>query len=183
MTRHIPRIGAGIRIGHAAFVGSMLLCLGLAAVASSIGVAAIIGAFLAGMAIAEVAENNRELHSEIRGVTEFMVPFFLVGIGMQLKLDVFRDGAVLLLAAAMTLIAVATKVAGCGLAARSLGTRAALQIGVGMVPRGEVGIVVAQIGLGLGVIDDRLFGVVLFMAVATTLIAPPFLRLLYRNAG
>jgi Kef-type K+ transport system membrane component KefB len=50
---------------------------------------------------------------------------------------------------------------------------------MGMVPRGEVGIVVAQIGLAVGVVDDRLFGAVLFMAVATTLIAPPFLRPLY----
>jgi Kef-type K+ transport system membrane component KefB len=48
-----------------------------------------------------------------------------------------------------------------------------------MVPRGEVGIVVAQIGLGMAVINDSLFGVVLFMAVATTLIAPPFLKLLF----
>ncbi|MGC5075328.1 cation:proton antiporter, partial [Escherichia coli] len=55
----------------------------------------------------------------------------------------------------------------------------ALQVGMGMVPRGEVGIVVAQIGLALGVVSDRLFGVVLFMAVATTLIAPPFLRPLF----
>jgi Kef-type K+ transport system membrane component KefB len=52
---------------------------------------------------------------------------------------------------------------------------------MGMVPRGEVGIVVAQIGLGLAVISDALFGVVLFMAVATTLVAPPFLRLLFRR--
>lgn len=179
MTRHIPRLGTGIRIGHAAFIGSMLLCLGLAGVASYIGVAAIIGAFLAGMAIAEVSENNRELHSEIRGVTEFMVPFFLVGIGMQLNLDVFKDFDVVRLAIGVTVIAVLTKIIGCGLAAQSLGTQGALQVGVGMVPRGEVGIVVAQIGLAMGVIDNRLFGVVLFMAVATTLIAPPFLRRLY----
>lgn len=52
---------------------------------------------------------------------------------------------------------------------------------MGMVPRGEVGVVVAQVGLGLAVISDLLFGVVLFMAVATTLIAPPFLKLLYRD--
>ena len=53
-----------------------------------------------------------------------------------------------------------------------------MEIGVGMVPRGEVGIVVAQIGISLAVIDDRAFAAVLFMAVATTLIAPPFIKLL-----
>lgn len=184
VTRHVPRLGANVRISHAAFAGSIVLCLGLAAAASYIGVAAIIGAFLAGMAIAEVSEENHELHSQIRGVTEFMVPFFLVNIGMQLNLAIFNDSSVVILAVLVTLIAVATKVIGCGLGAWSLGTRGALQVGVGMVPRGEVGIVVAQIGLGMGVISDSLFGVVLFMAVATTLIAPPFLKPLFaRRAG
>ncbi len=179
VTRHVPRIGANIRIAHAAFAGSIVLCLGLAAAASYIGVAAIIGAFLAGMAIAEVSENNHELHSQIRGVTEFMVPFFLVSIGMQLNLTIFNDTGVVLLAVLITAIAVITKIVGCGLGAWSLGLRGAAQVGVGMVPRGEVGIVVAQIGLGMGVISDSLFGVVLFMAVATTLIAPPFLKPLF----
>lgn len=179
VTRHVPRLGAGVRIGHAAFIGSIVLCLGLAVAASYIGVAAIIGAFLAGMAIAEVSENNHELHGEIRGVTEFMVPFFLVNIGMQLKLSIFTDMDVVWLAALVTVIAVATKLIGCGIGAWPLGLRGATQVGMGMVPRGEVGIVVAQIGLGMGVISDQLFGVVLFMAVATTLIAPPFLRPLF----
>lgn len=179
VTRHAPRLGANVRIAHAAFAGSIVLCLGLAVAASYIGVAAIIGAFLAGMAIAEVSEHNHELHSQIRGVTEFMVPFFLVNIGMQLKLTIFNDMSVVWLAVLVTVIAVATKVIGCGIGAWSLGTRGAMQVGVGMVPRGEVGIVVAQIGLGMGVISDNLFGVVLFMAVATTLIAPPFLKPLF----
>ena len=55
------------------------------------------------------------------------------------------------------------------------------QVGIGMVPRGEVGIVVAQIGLGLGVIQQSFFAVVLFMAVATTLIAPPFIKILFSD--
>lgn len=179
VTRHVPRFGAKIRISHAAFAGSIVLCLGLAAAASYIGVAAIIGAFLAGMAIAEVSEKNEELHSQIRGVTEFMVPFFLVSIGMQLNLTIFNDMSVVWLALLVTLVAVITKIVGCGIGALSLGLRGAAQVGVGMVPRGEVGIVVAQIGLGMGVISDSLFGVVLFMAVATTLIAPPFLKPLF----
>lgn len=179
LTRHAPRLGANVRIGHAAFVGSLLLCLGLAAAASYIGVAAIIGAFLAGMAIAEVSEGNHALHDQVRGATELLVPFFLVGIGMQLNLSVFADPDIILLAVVVTVVAVLTKLIGCGIGAWPLGFRGALQVGVGMVPRGEVGIVVAQIGLSMGVISDRLFGVVLFMAVATTLIAPPFIKPLF----
>jgi Kef-type K+ transport system membrane component KefB len=74
---------------------------------------------------------------------------------------------------------VATKFLGCGLGAINLGLKRAAQVGMGMVPRGEVGIIVAQIGLSLAVIGPELYGVVLFMAVTTTLIAPPFLKLLY----
>jgi Kef-type K+ transport system membrane component KefB len=114
-------------------------------------------------------------------VTEFLVPFFLVNIGMQLRLDVFRSSSVIILCLLVTLVAVITKLLGCGLAAFNLGVRRAAQVGMGMVPRGEVGIIVAQIGLSLAVIGAELFGVVLFMAVATTLIAPPFLKGLYAN--
>jgi Kef-type K+ transport system membrane component KefB len=180
ITRLAPRIEA-LRISQSLFVFGLLLCLGLSVAASYIGVAAIIGAFLAGMALADATEGNETLHKQMNGVTEFLVPFFLVNIGMQLRLDVFREPAVLALVLVITLIAALTKLLGCGLGALSLGWRGAAQVGVGMIPRGEVGIVVAQIGLSLAVITDALFGVVLFMSVATTLIAPPFLRLLFAS--
>jgi Kef-type K+ transport system membrane component KefB len=85
------------------------------------------------------------------------------------------------LAVLVTVIALLTKWVGCGLAAWSLGLRRAAQVGVGMSPRGEFCVVVVQIGLGLAVIDSALYGVVLFMVVATTLIAPPILKLLFAN--
>ena len=142
---------------------------------------ALFGAFLAGMALAEASENNDTMHKQITGVTEFLVPFFLVNIGMQVRLDVFRSSSIILLTILVTLLAIVTKLIGCGAGALSLGWRRAAQVGMGMVPRGEVGIVVAQIGLGLAVINDALFGVVLFMAVATTLVAPPFLKPLFAS--
>lgn len=163
------------------FVGALLLCLGISVAASFIGVAAIVGAFLAGMAFAEVAEERPTMHKQMSGVTEFLVPFFLVNIGMQLKLGIFRDPSVVAFAALVTLIAVITKLVGCGAGAWGLGWRRIGQVGMGMVPRGEVGIVVAQIGIAIAVISDSLYGVVLMMAVATTLIAPPFLRVLFAS--
>ena len=180
ITRIAPRIGR-LRIGHSLFIFGLVLCLGLGVAASYIGVAAIIGAFLAGMALAEAAEGDHTMHKQTNGITEFLVPFFLVNIGMQLKLDVFRDPSVIALSLIVTLVAVVTKLIGCGAGAWNLGARRAAQVGMGMVPRGEVGIVVAQIGLSLAVIDAQLYGVVLFMAVATTLIAPPFLKWLYAS--
>ncbi len=178
----ITRLAPGVdrlRSGHGMFVLGLVLCLGLSVAAAYIGVAAIIGSFLAGMALAEAAEDHPNMHRQINGVTEFLVPFFLVNIGMQLRLDVFRSSTVLLLCLLVTIVAVATKFFGCGLGAVTLGIKRGAQVGMGMVPRGEVGIIVAQIGLSLNVIGPDLFGVVLFMAVATTLIAPPFLKLLY----
>ncbi len=178
VTRVAPRANQ-FRSGHGMFILGLVLCLGLSVAATFIGVAAIIGSFLAGMAMAEASEDHPNMHRQINGVTEFLVPFFLVNIGMQLRLDVFRSPAVIVLCVLVTLVAVATKLFGCGLGAINLGIKRAAQVGMGMVPRGEVGIIVAQIGLSLAVIGPELYGVVLFMAVATTLIAPPFLKMLY----
>jgi len=180
VTRVAPRVDR-LRSGHGMFVLGIVLCLGLSVAAAYIGVAAIIGSFLAGMALAEAAEGHPNMHRQINGVTEFLVPFFLVNIGMQLRLDVFRSSSVIVLCVLVTVIAVLTKLLGCGLGAFNLGIKRAAQVGMGMVPRGEVGIVVAQIGLSLVVIGPELYGIVLFMAIATTLIAPPFLKLLYAS--
>jgi Kef-type K+ transport system membrane component KefB len=178
MTRLAPAI-AKLRLDKPFFNLGLILCLGLSVASIYVGVAAIIGAFLAGMALAEATENNHKMHQLTSGATEFLVPFFLVNIGMQLNLDVFRDTSAVMLAAIMTIVAVITKFVGCGIGAWGMSRREMAQIGIGMVPRGEVGIVVAQIGLGLGVIEQSFFGAVLFMAVATTLIAPPFIKILF----
>jgi Kef-type K+ transport system membrane component KefB len=100
---------------------------------------------------------------------------------MQLKLGALMNRYTIILALAVTILAVLSKLIGCGLAALPLGKKKAAQIGMGMVPRGEVGVVVAQIGLSLNAVDDAAYGVVLFMAIATTLIAPPFLVRLFRD--
>lgn len=169
----------GLRLDRPSFTLGLILCLGLSVASIYIGVAAIIGAFLAGMALAEATEEDHKMHQLTTGVTEFLVPFFLVNIGMQLNLSVFRDTSVIVLALVVTLVAVATKFIACGIGAFGMTRREMAQVGIGMVPRGEVGIVVAQIGLGLGVIEQSFFASVLFMAVATTLIAPPFIKIFF----
>ena len=138
-----------------------------------------VGAMLAGMALAETTEGNNKVHQLTSGVTEFLVPFFLVNIGMQLNLSVFRDSSVVVLAIIITVAAVITKFIGGGLGVLGMKRREIAQVGVGMIPRGEVGIVVAQIGLGMAVISQQFFASVLFMAVATTLIAPPLIKIFF----
>jgi Kef-type K+ transport system membrane component KefB len=178
MNRLAPKM-AKLRLSKPFFNTGLILCLGLSVASIYVGVAAIIGAFLAGMAMAEATEENYGMHKLTSGVTEFLVPFFLVNIGMQLNLSIFKDSSVVFLAIIVTIAAVATKFIGCGLGAWGMSRREMAQVGIGMVPRGEVGIVVAQIGLGLAVITERFFAAVLFMAIATTLIAPPLIKLLY----
>ena len=173
-----PRIDA-LKVSKPFFNIGLILCLGLSVVSLYFGVAAIIGAFLAGMAMAEATEDNPKVHQLTSGVTEFLVPFFLVNIGMQLDLSVFRDSNVVVLAIVITIAAVITKFVGGGLGAYGMSRREMAQIGVGMIPRGEVGIVVAQIGLGMAVISQQFFASVLFMAVATTLVAPPLIKIFF----
>lgn len=178
VTRLAPKINA-LHMSKPFFNAGLIFCLGLSFAANYIGVAAIIGAFLAGMAMSEATDDNPKMHKLTSGVMEFLVPFFLVNIGMQLNLNIFRDMSVVIFALIITIAAVLTKFIGCGLGALGTGKKQAAQVGAGMVPRGEVGIVVAQIGLGLSVISDNYFGAVLFMAIATTLIAPPFIKILF----
>ena len=153
----------------------MILCLGLAAFSAQIGLAAIIGAFLAGMIVAETREQH-PIEDEIAPLYAFFPPFFFAFIGLQVELDAFTDPGTLALLAATTVLAAATKFAGAWLGARSLGSRAATVVGVGMVPRGEVGIIVAGIGAASGVVDAELFAVIVGMSILTTLAVPPILR-------
>src|SRR5262249_28975214 len=143
------------------------------------GVAAIVGAFLAGLALAETtAPRVRDL---AHGVTELLVPFFLAGIGLHVDLTAFSSPRNILLAAIILGASVISKFIGCGLGAYTLGKADALRVGVGMIPRGEVGMVVAQVGLGFGIIHQSVYGVVVFMSVATTIAAPPLIKIAFRG--
>lgn len=173
MGQLVPRLEQRLQAGEVQFNLAIIAMFGLAVVAIYAGVAAIIGAFLAGMALSETLE--RRVHDLVHGVSELLIPFFLVGIGLHLDLSVFSQSRTLLLALVILLAAVVAKLVGCGLGALRMGWSDAVRVGVGMVPRGEVGMVVAQIGLGLGVIPPHIYAVVVFMAVATTIVAPPML--------
>lgn len=161
------------------FALAMCILLGLSVLAIYAGVAAIIGAFLAGMALADTVGHR--VHDLTTGVAELLVPFFLVGIGLHFDLSAFSNRSTLLFALVILAAAIASKLVGCGIAALKYGKQDALRIGIGMIPRGEVGMVVAQIGLAMAVVSHGIFGVVVFMSVMTTMIAPPLLNWAYRD--
>lgn len=159
----------------------MIVMLGLAALASSIGLAAIIGAFLAGMVVGESSERHA-LESEVAPVAAFFTPFFFGFIGAQVDIAALANPGSLLLLAGISSLAVLTKFAGAFVGALREGRSRATLIGWGMIPRGEVGIVVAGLGLSAGAIGAEIYSVVVGMAIITTLIVPPLLPLLVRHA-
>jgi len=160
-----------------AFALGLALCLGLSAAASYIGLAAIIGAFLAGLVLAEATEATR-LRQNMEPIYEFLVPIFFVITGSRMDLPKLFTPPIISLTLLVVLVAVIGKFLGCGAAAFRLGRHDATAVGVGMIPRGEVGIVVAMVGLSRGVISGDLFSVVISMSILTTLMTPPLLRLL-----
>jgi Kef-type K+ transport system membrane component KefB len=166
---------------HSPLTLSLALCLGLAASASWIGLAAIIGAFLAGMIVAE-SQQRHALERQIQPILSFLVPYFFVVTGAQVDLRALGSGAALGTVALVTLLAVVGKLAGCGLGAWSLGRRSALIVGVGMVPRGEVGIIVASLGQQAGVFPKTTYAIIIAMSLLTSVIAPPLLKRLLATA-
>src|SRR3989442_4439732 len=179
MGRVVPHVNEKLRVAEAHFAFAMSLLFALSLMAVYTGVAAIVGAFLAGLAMAEsTGERVRDLS---RGVAELLVPFCLAVIGLHVDLSAFSRPVTALLALAILAAAIVSKFIGCGLGAWSLGKTDALRVGVGMIPRGEVGMVVAQIGLGFGIIRQDVYGVVVFMSVASTIVAPPLIKIAYRK--
>ena len=158
----------------------LVLCLGLAWLATRFGLAAIIGAFLAGM-IASETRQRVQLEEQMQPLLALLTPFFFVLTGAKVDLAKLAGGEALWLLLVATLLAVATKLVGGWLGALRLGPRSALIVGVGMIPRGEVGIVVAALGLSAGVFGDTLYAVIIAMSLLTSIIAPPFLALLLKR--
>lgn len=148
---------------------AIIVCFGLSAAASYFGLAAIIGAFLAGMVFAEF-KDLFPVGEQFEAINEFLVPFFFLYIGISVNLSTF--GGVAILALMITFVAIATKFIGCGLGAYRLGVKSAAIVGVGMAPRGEVGLIIASVGLTIGSISNDMFSIVVFMSLLTTLVAP-----------
>lgn len=148
---------------------AIIVCFGLSAAASYFGLAAIIGAFLAGMVFAEF-KDLFPVGEQFEAINEFLVPFFFLYIGISVNLSAF--GGVAILALMITFVAIATKFIGCGLGAYRLGVKSAVIVGVGMAPRGEVGLIIASVGLTIGSISNDMFSIVVFMSLLTTLVAP-----------
>jgi len=178
MRRARPRVDR-LSTRHASLIVALVVCLFLSWLSAKIGMAAIIGAFFAGMIFADHAVDW-DLLPRVHAITEFLGPFFFFSIGAQLNARLF-SGDVLVAAIVITVLAILSKVVGCGLPVMKDGWRTALAVGVGMMPRGEVALIIALVGLSSQIVTQSTYAIVVFMTAITTLLAPPALRYLFRN--
>jgi Kef-type K+ transport system membrane component KefB len=179
--------GGGVLLGI-----SLAFCFGLSWAAGVVGLAPIVGAFAAGLVLEGahyqdfVDKGEHQLEELIHPVASILAPVFFVVMGFRVDLSTFAHVEVLGLALALTLAAVIGKQA-CMLGVLDKDIRK-LPVGLGMIPRGEVGLIFANIGLGLTVageriIDDATFTAVVIMVILTTLLTPPLLTWSLRRAG
>ena len=165
------------------FEVAVVFMLGLSLLAEYIGLAAIVGAFLAGLVVAELKQHTA-VEEKVEPLAWFFQPFFFVLIGSYLDLRAFADATVLLEIFAFTAVAMATKYYGARLGARRENVRVAREVAVGMIPRGEVGIVVAGIALASGALGGKVYAAIIGMVLITTLTSPFLIKMVYgRHLG
>ena len=171
--------GGGVLLATA-----LVFCFGLAYAASIIGLAPIVGAYAAGLILEDAhfrpfaGRGELQLEQLVHPLSTFLVPVFFVLMGMHVDLAAFARTDVLGLAALLTVAAIVGKQA-CSIGA--IGPLDRLSIGIGMIPRGEVGLIFANIGLGLTlagerIVDEGIFSAVVIMVIVTTMVTPPLLK-------
>jgi len=167
---------SGFKVPQAPLAAALLLCFSFAYFAEYTGVAAIIGAYLAGIAIGFTSYGHSIMEkTEMVGYSLF-VPIFFISIGFNAKFDGLGEYAWMLIP--LSLLAILTKLVGSGLGARlaGYGWRSSFAVGSGMVSRGEVAVILAALGLESGILDSNLFTVLIVVILVTTIAAPPLLK-------
>ncbi|HQZ34908.1 MAG TPA: cation:proton antiporter [Ilumatobacteraceae bacterium] len=182
--RVVPRLLDAVHRGAGSpatvTVAAIVVTLGFAELADAAGLAFIIGAFMAGLGFATSRHHDR-IARDLGSIGHLFIPIFFAHIGLNADLAAMAKPAVIGLAAALSVVAVFSKLVA---AAGAAGTRAdKLLVGLGMIPRGEVGLIFASIGLANGVLDGDQYGALLMVVLLTTVITPPLLRMRLGRAG
>ena len=159
----------------------VVFAVALAAVADMMGLATIIGAFAAGLVLA-TSERREHIKERVKPIADLLVPIFFVTVGMKVNpglLNPFAPNAQFGIAILLAVVAIISKLVA-GLAVYQRGVRR-WPVGVGMVPRGEVGLIFAGAGLAAGVVAQDLYSALVVVVMLTTFAAPPWLKALYRE--
>ena len=171
-----------LRVQGAAIALFLAMAFLAAGLAETFGLAFIIGAFTIGLALSRT-ELAKQLLEPLEAIYEFLVPVVFVVMGTLVDINAMADA--IAFGAVITLLAILAKVLGCALPASFAGFNrlGSSRVGIGMLPRGEVALIIAGIGLAEGVIDEKIFGVSILMTLVTTVLAPVGLVLLFRSGG
>lgn len=177
-------------IGHVKYSGALVgLALALAFICSGaaegFGLAFIIGAYSVGLGLSQTRMAHR-LMDELRPISDFMVPIFFAALGMLVNFNsMLADWKIIVFGLVISAVAIFGKLFGCGIAAYATGfnTVGSYRIGVGMMPRGEVALIVAGIGLSRQLIQENVFGVSIMMTLITTIVAPILLVPAFARGG
>ncbi|MBI4336233.1 MAG: cation:proton antiporter [Chloroflexi bacterium] len=178
----IARLLSGFRVPGGTLALVLALAFLAAWLAESVGLAMIIGAYSIGLALSQT-DLAKRLEAPLLGVYNALVPVFFVGMGMLVNISAMQNA--LVFGAVISLLAIVGKVFGCGLPALVSGfnLRGAARIGIGMLPRGEVALIVAGVALARNAISTEIFGVAIMMTLVTTVLAPVLLVPLFRRGG
>ncbi|KMP35259.1 sodium:proton antiporter [Bacillus cereus] len=165
-----------LRVSESIVSAALIICFSFAYFGELLGIAGIIGAFAAGIAISQT-NYKHEVEKKVEPIAYAMfVPVFFVSIGMNITFDGIGNQIWFILA--LTVIAVLTKLIGCGLGARMTGfdAKSSAIIGAGMVSRGEVALIIAGTGLSSGLLVQDYFTAIVIVVILTTMITPPMLK-------
>jgi Kef-type K+ transport system membrane component KefB/nucleotide-binding universal stress UspA family protein len=157
----------------------LIIMCAMAALTQKIGVHTVLGAFVAGILIGHSPILTRYIQEELRGlIVALFMPVFFTVAGLSADLEVFKSAALIKLELILIVIASFGKLGGCYAGGRlgGLGRRQSLAVGIGMNARGSTEVIIATIGLSIGVLIRDLYTLIVFMAIATTMITPPLLR-------
>ena len=180
--KYISQILGAFRGSGSAIALALAIAFFAAGLAESFGLAMIIGAYTIGLALSGTP-LARQIEEAIMSVYHVLVPIFFVVMGMMV--NVTTMGTVILFGVVITVLAILGKVVGCGVPALIVGFNkvGSWRIGIGMLPRGEVALIIASIGLSRGIIESDIFGVAILMTVITTLLAPIILVPAFKSGG
>ena len=167
------RIAKGARSTSTVSVVAIGIALGFSVLADKAHLAPIIGAFVAGLALRRIATHER-VERDVSSLAQIFVPIFFLNIGISTNIRAMADARVIGVALILSAVAIISKIAAASGAIGSRGDK--WTIGFGMLPRGEVGLIFASIGLSVGALSEELYGSVLVVVLVTTLVAPPLLR-------
>ena len=170
------RLGENLKVASSVTLMSIVLCLGMAWLAEQVGLSDVVGAFFAGVAIAQTP-YKQEVDSNIEPIGyAVFIPMFFVSIGFNMTFKGFFDDLIFIVS--LTILALITKWLGCGLGAKVLGMNYDSMniIGSGMVSRGEMALIIAQIGYEAHLLSSEYYSGVIFVIILTTLAAPFMLK-------